>query len=109
MRTFNWPVDQTLQVKVAPRVRVVKFGDGYEQRAPDGLHTDLRTYTVKFSAESADINLVDKFLTEHGAYKAFIWVPPERYRTGKYKCEEWSKEVSGLWDTLTATFQQVVA
>lgn len=44
-----------------------KFGDGYEQRAPD------------------------------------------RYITGKFKCAEWSKEVSGLWDTLTATFEQVIA
>ncbi|HAD5969831.1 TPA: phage tail protein [Salmonella enterica] len=109
MKTLDWPVDQTLQVKVSPRVRVVKFGDGYEQRAPDGLNTDLRTYTVKFSAESADINLIDQFLTEHAGYRAFIWLPPDRYITGKFKCEEWSKEVSGLWDILTATFEQVVA
>ncbi|HEB0786542.1 TPA: phage tail protein [Salmonella enterica] len=58
------------------------------------MHADLRTYTVKFSVESADINLIDKFLTEHAGYKAFIGLPPDRYIPGRYKCAEWSKEVS---------------
>ncbi|EBS3611146.1 hypothetical protein DPD44_25055 [Salmonella enterica subsp. enterica serovar Poona] len=73
------------------------------------MNTDLRIYTVKFSAESADINIIDQFLTEHAGYKAFIWLPPDSYITRKFKCAEWSKEVSGLWDTLTTTFEQVIA
>ncbi|STI86949.1 Minor tail protein M [Escherichia coli] len=42
MKTFRWKVKPGMDVASAPSVRKVRFGDGYSQRAPAGLNTDLK-------------------------------------------------------------------
>ncbi len=109
MKQFNWIPQESLQVKVKPKVKVISFGDGYEQRAPDGIHNQLRSYSLQFAGTEEEIRVIDQFLTEHGAVKAFRWTPQDTRKTSTFKCEEWSLEVRGYWNTLSATFQEVVA
>ena len=109
MKKFNWIPEESIKVSVKPKVKVISFGDGYEQRIADGINNQLREYSLSFSGEEADIREIDKFLTEHGAVKAFIWTPQDTWQPGTFKCEEWSITVNGYWNQLSAKFQEIVA
>ena len=109
MATFTYTPEFGALVTKKPAVRSVKFGDGYEQRIADGINNQLREYSLSFSGDEADIREIDKFLTEHGAVKAFSWTPQDTWQTGTFKCEEWSITVNGYWNQLSAKFQEIVA
>lgn len=42
METFKWKVKPDMKKEFEPRVKSVKFGDGYEQRRPDGINNNLK-------------------------------------------------------------------
>lgn len=109
MKTFTWTPEESLQVSVKPKVKVVSFGDGYEQRSPDGINTQLRNYSLQFSGSPADVSSIDQFLAEHGGALAFSWLPPGTLKSALFKCEEWNLNINGYWNSLSATFQEVVA
>ena len=43
-----------MEVTSQPSVMEVRFGDGYSQRAPDGLNADLKIYNVSLSGSRDD-------------------------------------------------------
>lgn len=64
-------------VQTSDRALVVRFGDGYEQRSPDGLNARRLTYDVKFNAvRTTKASAVLDFLRSVGTTTAFIWTPP---------------------------------
>lgn len=109
MKKFSWIPEESLSVSVKPKVKVISFGDGYEQRIADGINNQLREYSLNFSGEEDEIREIDKFLSEHGAVKAFLWTPQDTWKPGTFKCEEWSITVNGYWNRLSAKFQEIVA
>ena len=44
MDEFKWRPEDACQINNEPKVRVAKFGNGYEQRAKDGINNQLKTY-----------------------------------------------------------------
>lgn len=108
METFNYQPSYGMKMNKKPSVNVVKFGDGYEQRSATGINNILRMYSVKFSGNEQKINDIDNFLTRHMGVTAFLWTP-HRDRQGRFKCEEWDKDINDGYGTITATFTEVVA
>lgn len=109
METFHWRLQKNSAVAAQPRVRKIKFGDGYPQRQQEGINNDLRMYSVTFTGLTDEINLIDDFLTKHNGVKAFLWVEPNRYRLITVVCEKWNITPNGDAKTITATFEEVVA
>ena len=109
METFNWIPQKSSTASISPRVRVIKFGDGYEQRIQDGINNDLRSYNVTFIGLFDDITLIDEFLTRQGAVRAFKWGEPHTHKTITVVCRSWSSTSNGAAKTITATFDEVVA
>ncbi len=109
METFNWIPQKSSTASISPRVRVIKFGDGYEQRIQDGINNDLRSYNVTFIGLFDDITLIDEFLTRQGAVHAFKWREPNTHKTITVVCRSWSSTSNGAAKTITATFDEVVA
>lgn len=107
MKIFNYQPNYGLKMSKKPSVNVVKFGDGYEQRLPTGINHILRTYSVKFDGDEQKINDIDAFLSQHGGVTAFLWTPHKDHQ-GRFKCEEWDKEINQGYGTITATFTEVV-
>lgn len=68
------------------RVKELQFGDGYPQRAPDGIHIDLRTYNLEFKGEIEYIEELDAFFTRHKGVKSFKWTAPDRKDQRLYVC-----------------------
>ena len=44
--------DKMLSRSTQPKVRVASFGDGYEQRLPDGINTLKETFSVSFNTRT---------------------------------------------------------
>lgn len=96
--------------EVAPRVLGADFGDGYTQRAGDGLNAIARTVQLTWPAMTfANANAIEAFFEARRGYEAFLWTNPitpgvER----KWTAPKWNKATVGSTDlaTITATFKQ---
>ncbi|MFS6803183.1 phage tail protein [Edwardsiella tarda] len=109
METFRWPIRPDLVIVSQPRVSRVRFGDGYEQRRPDGLHADLKIYSVTLVVSLAEGAQLEAFFARHGGVDAFRWTPPYGYRPINVLCRQWRSVRHARKITFTADFEQVVA
>lgn len=95
METFTWPVDLSgASRRQQQPVRTVKFGDGYEQRQPDGIAPPLKVRTASRTGRKAEIDAIEAFLLRH-AVKPFIWTPCDDVR-GHYVLDEGSTHREAL-------------
>ena len=109
METFYWAHQKGASVSAAPKVKVIKFGDGYEQRVKDGINNHLRSYSLTFIGLTEEMNLINKFLSDHGAVKSFYWRAIDSYQLIKVVCRSWTLTIDGPATTITTTFEEVVA
>ena len=109
METFHWRPQNSSTASVSPKVRVIKFGDGYEQRIQDGINNNLRSYNVTFIGLFEDMTLIDEFLNRQGGIHSFLWREPNTNKTITVVCRSWSSTPNGAVKTISATFEEVVA
>lgn len=109
MQTFWWKVQNNSQTSATPKTKVIKFGDGYEQRTQNGINNNLKNYSVTLVGIREDLIWALKFLEDHGAIKAFLWKEPSTYKNIKVVCRSWTSTPNGNAMTITATFEEVVA
>lgn len=97
------------EMKMKARVLEMKFGDGYSQRAADGINPQETTFPLVFNnLSSSDANTILTFLEARGGYDAFSWTPPRTTTSLKWICREWSwKPEAGDLVTISATFERV--
>ena len=80
MANFNTEVnitpDRGLKADQAPRVLRATYGDGYEQRAADGINNLPEKWNLTWkNRTSAEANKIVKFLEDQGGVTAFDWYP----------------------------------
>lgn len=108
MSTFNYMPDYSAKVTYKPRIISAQFGDGYQQRAPDGLNHNLPTWSVTFTRAPSVIQAIDTFLHERKGVEPFNWVSPAGVNGAYITSGEWAVSYdSPGWNSLTATFAQV--
>lgn len=93
-----------------PRTLAIKFGDGYEQRAADGLHSDLQSWSLTFDPITvADADTIEAFFEDNAtAVTPFTWTAPRAGASSQFLCRTWSRKiVSPTTDSITATFEEV--
>lgn len=108
MATFTWtPAYASLNKAQAPRVLKNSFGDGYSQRAGDGLNIILEKWTVEFTDTVTNITAIDDFLIAREGWDDFDWTSP-RGTSSKYICPTWTRTfISNVVDKISATFEEV--
>jgi phage-related protein len=107
MSTFTWSPAPEPTENEAPRVRSAPFGDGYSQRVGDGINNSPRTWSLRFTRETADIQAIISFLRARGAAESFDWTPPDG-PAGKWICKSWSRIVHHrVVMGVNATFEEV--
>ena len=111
MADFTWWPDGSTPESSKPRVKKAQFGDGYSQRAGDGINTDLKQWSLSFSNRAeADIDLICAFLEGKGATTAFTFQPPKNASEVSVICESWTRDERAIdFCTVRATFKQVPA
>lgn len=109
MSTFTFTPDFGASVEVKPRVRVVRFGDGYEQRVGDGINTKPQNWSLRFSnRDDAEAAAIVSFLDARGGFEAFNWTPLLASTPIRVVCREWNRSIDRHnLNTVTATFEQV--
>jgi phage-related protein len=92
-----------------PKTRIVRFGDGYEQRLNFGINVNPKTYDLTFNVSETDADTIETFLDARVADNApFTFTPPNESSSGNYVCDQWSKTmITSTRSTIVATFRQV--
>lgn len=109
MATFTYTPDFGAAPSYEPRVRVARFGDGYEQRVGDGINTMRETWPLTFAVrDDTETAAILAFLVARGGVEAFDWTPPGEGAAKRWICRKWSRS----WDshdknTINATFERV--
>lgn len=109
METFSWIPDFGGQADTTPKVSVVSYGDGYEQRFAVGLNSNRTTWNLTFENRDQDEtdDIID-FLSSRGGIEAFEWVPPGEADPLFFVCRKWTKTfVKGGYYTVSLSFEQV--
>lgn len=86
---FMWVPSYSLTVNNAPRVKSVKFGDGWEQRMNDGINNNLLDIDISFdNRDLFETAAILHFLDTRAGSESFIWYPPQPYYAQKlWVCE----------------------
>jgi len=108
MAFFTWVPDRGATKDTTTRVNASKFGDGYEQRVPDGLNSVMETWQLSFTLRTlAETQAIDAFLAANKGASAFEWTNPLG-QTRRYKCQKWNASFNHDGDSsLTATLERV--
>ena len=93
-----------------PIVKMVKFGDGYEQRLTYGLNQNPRQWVLTWTAkDSTDADAIEAFFDARAADNAsFDWTPPDESSATKWVCESWTRSFDyANINKIKANFRQV--
>jgi phage-related protein len=111
MPTFSPSINPSfpLQRKRQPRTLFNEFGDGYVQRAADGINSNRLTIELTWGLlTTAQRNELNSFFTARNGHESFDWTLPDTSETLKFICQNWSDSFiePGLY-SMQATFMQV--
>jgi phage-related protein len=113
MAEFTWIADYDAGEDSTPRTLSAKFGDGYEQRAPDGINSLLRTWTWAFNNRSmVETGEITDFLKLKNGVTEFTHDLPgvTPTETVTVVCRGWSKRWAGFESfNVTAKFEEVIS
>jgi phage-related protein len=109
MAVFTWTPDFGAKVAMKPRVRLIQFGDGYEQRQADGINPRSDAWDLQFqSRDNTETDQIMSFFVARGAVESFDWTPPNEATAIKVVCREWAKTIDRYnLNTVTAQFVRV--
>jgi len=99
--TYATP-DKQLTKASTPRVLTAKFGDGYEQRAVDGINNLAETYTLTFKTRpKADIDDIVAFLDSKQNVTKFTLTLPDTNNTTR----SGERDVKVVAETYTTNYE----
>jgi len=105
---FIWSPSYGARKAHKPRVLSAAFGDGYEQRAGDGINRNPERWDLQFATRTdMEADPIDAFLSARGGVESFYFYTPFE-RVGLFICREWSRDRTGPnLSVLSATFEEV--
>jgi phage-related protein len=84
-----WTPDVPIQTARTPRLRIARFGDGYQQRTLDGINSLDTKWSLNFTSRPADvIAAMDNYLAARQG-DAFEFLDPVTGVTTFVFCDEW--------------------
>jgi phage-related protein len=104
---FDFDVDAGSNGSKTFSVLKASFGDGYTQRAKNGINSSSRKWNITIADKYAyELEPIKAFLDDRAGAVSFLWTPPNGVQ-GKFVCEAYTETpaVAGL-STLTAVFEE---
>lgn len=109
--TFSPPVEPDNGIGSTAQARVLQaqFGDGYTQRAADGLNSIMITVQLTWSMIGiSQATTIENFFIARKGHEAFYWTRPGDTTPKKWIVTTWQRVYAGpTHDQITADFQQV--
>tara|TARA_R100000773_G_C4161519_1_gene79104 strand:+ start:47 stop:397 length:351 start_codon:yes stop_codon:yes gene_type:complete len=101
----------TYNTKISPnpKVNVISFGDGFEQRLSSGLNQNPITVNLVFEVSQTDANTAINFLNERIVDgSSFTYTLPNESNERKFVCESYPRTIPFLNRVkLTCVFREV--
>lgn len=94
MPTFSPPLDPAVGSSKPVETRVLRanFGDGYTQRAADGLNVIIRKPKLKFDGlTEAQADTIEAFLEAREGHENFDYTLPNESTSRKFICQTWTR------------------
>ena len=94
----------------APKVRTIRFQDGFEHRIMFGLaqHQNPKVYNLSFNVTETQSDEIETFLDARGGTESFDFTAPGETSAQKFVCERWSKSIPyNNRAVIDATFREV--
>jgi len=91
-----------------PRVKMIKFGNGYKQIVGDGINSNLEKWSLSFVLNDTNKQTVEDFFSVTGGYDYFNWTSPEAGATQKqYLVPSWTIQPIGASNyTINCVFEE---
>ncbi|MBI6547274.1 phage tail protein [Xenorhabdus lircayensis] len=106
---FKWRPQDNYEISHEPRVKVIKFGDGYEQRFKDGINNQLKRYQLNFIEKAETGKAIDEFLRARGAVESFTWLTSDDNQLRTFVCRSWTVNRQRVIWSVSCLFEEVVA
>jgi phage-related protein len=93
-----------------PRVKTIRFQDGFEHRIVFGLaqHQNPKVYNLSFNVSETDSDTIETFLDARGGTESFDFTAPGETSAQKFVCERWRKSIPyNSRAIIDATFREV--
>lgn len=106
---FTWFPDSGSTKETEFSMLEAKFGDGYGQRAKNGINSIQATWNLTFTRGNTEAHAIIDFLDARGGAVSFKWINP-RNQIGSYICKKYSIkrfEDSPLMSQVEAVFELV--
>jgi phage-related protein len=95
---FFWKPSYSSQLQIKPAVNLIKFGNGYEQRTPDGVNNNLLKFDLILEGRNKnETRAIAHFLHKRKASDSFFYDAPFPYNFDnsqtypkRFVCEEWN-------------------
>jgi phage-related protein len=107
--SFTWTPDFGATKSSKPTIIGVKFGDGYEARYAQGINTNPRSWSLRFTNRSvSEADAIEAFLIARGGVESFDFTGTRADETVRVVCKEWTRSTDhATLDSLSATFTEV--
>ncbi|KAA0573367.1 phage tail protein [Azospirillum sp. Sh1] len=109
--TFVPPYPPVLGSEIEPEFKVLEagFGDGYTQRAADGLNNIRDQLTVTWERlTSTELSVIEDFIRARRGTESFWWQPPGDHYPRRWICRKLKRtRASNNGINLNATFIEV--
>jgi len=88
---FFWRPSYGTNVTTTPRIISSKYGDGYEQRRPDGINNILIETTLNFeNRDDLECLAINHFLKTRAGVESFLYIPSKPFDVLKrFLCRSW--------------------
>lgn len=109
MADWIWTESAGATLEEEPRLRSARFGDGYEQRAADGINNRPQSWVIPFDGvDDAVADEMIAFLRAQDGRLAFNYVPLRGTTALRVICRKWSRSHTRPGESaIRATFEQV--
>lgn len=107
--TFSIVPSKSFSLSTKPRVILSQFGDGYSQRAVNGINNLTKEWSLAFNSKDlTTISQIENFFEARKGVEGFKWTPPGDVVVYSVICPEWSKTYdSHISASITAKFVQI--
>jgi len=101
----DWGLDRAYK----PRTLQAEFGDGYAQRAGDGINANPVEFSAVWTnATEAEKTYIDDFFKARGGYQSFYFTDEDEGSASSYNCKEWAvRHTDSDGYVITAKFREV--
>jgi len=84
--------DYTANSTSEPRVLEAVLGDGYHQRAADGINSMPQVWSLTWTNRSyLDIDAIENFFIALGGHTSFDWIPLRATTALKFTASSWTR------------------